>query len=348
MLRPIFFAAIGEYFVGKRKPVRSTAYNVPSAMAPFHPCPFFPFPIQQMILSRVLRVPTVPFTKNIIEFADGTKCRLDVATNDKKKNKVVVICPGFGGSVKSPYCHHMAHAALKSGYAVVVYNRRAHVPESVSPTYPLHYDGRDMNDVLAWIEKTFPDVTRENLYGIGVSGGGNTLLKYAGEAGSSCAFKAIVSVCNGLDIDKVVRQFDASDALINGIITSFTRDVLANVDGFRPEADLGTTTSMRELEKRALQEFNDMNFMDNDMTKYYDSMSSARVIDRITVPSLCICSDDDVLFAHPHEYYLDMIRTNPLISVFVTSHGGHAGYVDRSFGCDWWCKNALTFLESCS
>ena len=339
MFWTLIFAAAGEYLFGKRKPVRTSFYNIGFPLESFYPCSLFPFSIQQMILSRLLRKPTIAFKKHIIPFADGVNCRLDVVTADasKQSKKLIVFSPGFSGSIESPYCHHMAKVALASGYSMVVYNRRAHIYDSVSSTYPLHYDESDLKDVITWIKAEFPDY---ELYGIGVSSGGNMLMKYAGDAADKCVFKSVVSVCNGLDINHVIEQCETFP-LVNKLITNFTRQVLDNVENgghtFAP-----SVKEMSQLEHNALFAINGTK---QHMPDYYESMSSIKVIRNITVPTLCICSDDDILFRHSHEYYLNMIQANPLISVLITSHGGHTGYVDRSFGCDWWCRNALTYIE---
>lgn len=62
---------------------------------------------------------------------------------------------------------------------------------------------------------------------------------------------------------------------------------------------------------------------------------------------LCINSLDDLLNEfHDAEYYTNMVAKNPKISLILTSHGGHVGYVDRSWKCNWWCENVMAYIDS--
>ena len=62
---------------------------------------------------------------------------------------------------------------------------------------------------------------------------------------------------------------------------------------------------------------------------YYHRASAMRVIDRIRVPALIITADDDPFV--PTEPFRDPRLTgNPHITLRITPHGGHCGFVADS------------------
>ena len=347
----LFCAAIREYIWSKRKPVRTSFVNLPAnahvEFTHFSPSWWIPHSLGQVIASRVLPAPKVDFVRHTTLFSDGVVCCLDVVHSNVENKGTILFCPGFSGNIHSPYCSWFADLATSKGYNVVVYNRRAHVAESVSDTYPLHYDQDDLNIVLDWIDHNFEGP----LFGVGISGGGNTLMKHIGDFGktttttdeitSSQPFKAVVSVGNGYDVDASVNHIEATP-LTNRVSVNFAREILENVKGgggsFAPREEMFSA-----LERKALSTFNHQTTY---MPHYYKSMSCSEVLEHIDIPMLCINSLDDLLMFHDAEYYTNMVVKNPKISLILTSHGGHVGYVDKSWKCIWWCENVMAYIDS--
>jgi predicted alpha/beta-fold hydrolase len=64
---------------------------------------------------------------------------------------------------------------------------------------------------------------------------------------------------------------------------------------------------------------------------YYYRAAALRVVDRIQVPALIITAEDDPFV--PHESFRDpAIAANPNITVSVTRHGGHCGFLGSANG----------------
>lgn len=328
-------AAICECVSSKKKPVQTFFMNCKCEYDHFSPNRFIPHSLGQIVASRVLKMPKVDFVRYKIPFNDGATCCIDVAwpTLEVTNGKTIMLMPGFSGSIKSPYCSWFAQEAIAKGYVVVVFNRRAHDFESVSETYPLHYEPEDLLTALKWIEANSPGP----LYGVGISAGGNVMMRHV----PNSPFRAIVSVGNGFDIEKIVNHIETKP-LTNSVLTGFSREILENVkggkNGFAPHAD-----TFSSLEKKALSTFN---LQTTYMRDYYSYSSCIHVLkDLGEVPVLVINSLDDPLLYQTRDDYLEMTRAHQNISAIITTHGGHGGYVDKEFKCNWWCKNALKFLE---
>lgn len=343
------YYALKEYLVEKPRHINTRFYNDKIGLYPFIPCRLFPHPIQQMVVSKMLPIPKVKWSKTLITFQDGTTCRLDIehalaSANANSLKGIILFCHGFGGSVDSTYCAHFAHHAKKQGYTTVIYNRRAHVPESISPTYPIHYDQDDLETVIDWIKTQYPG---NNLYGVGMSMGGNIIAKYAGIKGDTCPFTRVVSVCNGFDIRAGVYRFE-KNPMINNVMMEYSRDLIKNIKnikgsifGKNPTFGFSPQTTFSQLEHDALYTFNGK---DHHMPHFYNEQSSLVELKKITVPALCIFSDDDIFLHHSSEFYQDIVNSNPQITVIVPSHGSHMGFVSSGFEVDWWIKNTLAFL----
>ena len=59
---------------------------------------------------------------------------------------------------------------------------------------------------------------------------------------------------------------------------------------------------------------------------YYQRAAALRVVDRIQVPALVISAEDDPFV--PHQSFRDPALTgNPNVTVVITRHGGHCGFL---------------------
>jgi uncharacterized protein len=80
----------------------------------------------------------------------------------------------------------------------------------------------------------------------------------------------------------------------------------------------------------------------NGASDYYHRASAMRVIDRIRVPALIITAQDDPFV--PIEPFRDpQIAANAWITLIVTPHGGHCGFVSDPQGEDdgYWAETAI-------
>jgi predicted alpha/beta-fold hydrolase len=66
-----------------------------------------------------------------------------------------------------------------------------------------------------------------------------------------------------------------------------------------------------------------------DAADYYQRASAMRVIDKISVPTLVITAADDP-FVPPGPFKEPVVARNPKITLKITEHGGHCGFVEES------------------
>jgi predicted alpha/beta-fold hydrolase len=90
--------------------------------------------------------------------------------------------------------------------------------------------------------------------------------------------------------------------------------------------------SIREFDGKIVARY--WNFCDAD--DYYYRAASARVVDRIAVPTLILCAQDDPFIRLSPETR-GQLRANPHIAFVETRHGGHCAYLscDRGEEIHW-------------
>ncbi len=85
-----------------------------------------------------------------------------------------------------------------------------------------------------------------------------------------------------------------------------------------------------------------------DAADYYQRASAMRVIDKISIPTLIITAADDP-FVPPGPFKDPVIARNRNITLKLTPHGGHCGFVEESrAGYDgyWAEREIVRFLTS--
>jgi predicted alpha/beta-fold hydrolase len=124
---------------------------------------------------------------------------------------------------------------------------------------------------------------------VGYSMGGNLVLKLAGEWGSRAPLCAVAAVCPAIDLAP------GSDALheplnrlyewkfLRGLMARYRRKAELFPAFMQPEA-IGPVRSIREFDNKIVARY--WGFRDAD--DYYDRAASARVVDKIAVPTLIL------------------------------------------------------------
>ena len=89
----------------------------------------------------------------------------------------------------------------------------------------------------------------------------------------------------------------------------------------------------RLAEVRSVRGFDEIftapHFGFRDAEDYYHRASAMRVVDRIRVPALIITAEDDP-FVPVEPFTIPAITANPRITLIVTPHGGHCGFVEAA------------------
>ena len=112
---------------------------------------------------------------------------------------------------------------------------------------------------------------------------------------------------------------------------------------YAPVEEIGAVRSIREFDNKILARYWDFRNADD----YYDRAASARVVERIGVPTLILRALDDPFIRLTPETHAKLLA-NPKVSLVETLHGGHCGYLSRDTGNEihWAEATVMRFLRA--
>ncbi|MBO6782823.1 MAG: alpha/beta fold hydrolase [Alphaproteobacteria bacterium] len=255
---------------------------------------------------------------------------------------LVVMLHGLGGCEESAYVLAGARAFLESGYRVFRFNLRGAGPSS-GTCRQLYHGGRseDVGLMLSGLDRE--GIAGPDVYAVGYSLGGNTLLKYLGEAGDNARLGRVVSVSAPLDLATSADWLEktrnrAYQAWLLGRIKEDWRGGTRDVTGEQRQV-VERARSIRELDNDLVAPVN--GFADAD--DYYARCSSGPYLENIRVPTLLLHGADDPWI--PATTYLALEASLPEhVRMEVAPGGGHVGFHGR--GGRWHDRCALAFFDA--
>jgi len=255
----------------------------------------------------------------------------------------IVALHGLNGSSDAHYMRGIAAKAFAGGMNVVRLNQR-NCGGTEHLSAGLFHSGltADARHVVAELTEV------DGLSAIAVAGyslGGNLALKLAGEYGAAAprTLVAVAAVSPILEIGECVRALEQPRNFIYE--WNFVRDLKARMR--RKHRHRPGAFDLRPLARiKTVREFDDVytapHFGFAGADDYYHRASAMRVIDRIAVPALVITAEDDPFV--PHQPFRDpKVTGNPNITLRISRHGGHCGFVGPASGEDdgYWAETQI-------
>ena len=282
-----------------------------------------------------------------VDPADGSRvvCYCDWQPPEVRADRLsVILVHGLEGSSQSQYIRGLAARALAAGCNVIRMNmRNCGDTDELTPT--LYHSGLS-SDVAAVMRHYAAQFGLQRVALIGYSMGGNLVLKLAGEWGSAAPLCAVATVCPAIDL---AAGSDALHEPVNRLYEwHFLRGLMRR---YRRKAALfpqifdrngaGPIRSLRQFDDRIVARY--CGFRDAD--DYYYRAASARVVDKIAVPTLIIRAEDDPFVRLVPETRA-ALSANPNILLIETRHGGHCAYLSRDRGDDihWAEASVIRFV----
>lgn len=255
----------------------------------------------------------------------------------------LLLVHGLEGSSQSQYMLGNGDKAWRAGWNVIRMNmRNCGGTERLSPT--LYHSGLS-GDVQA-VARFFAD--RHGLAQMawaGYSMGGNLVLKAAGEYADAAPvwLRAVVGVSPVVDMRP---SADALHELRNRVYElNFLKNMLSR---YRRKAKMFPGKfSLEHLDRvHSIRSYDEYIVAPNcgftGADDYYYRAASARVVDRIGVPTLILHSLDDPFIRLLPETRA-RILANPNIALMETPHGGHCGFLSAASDRDdgYWAESTL-------
>lgn len=264
-----------------------------------------------------------------IDLPDGDF--LDLAwscANLPKTSPLIIILHGLGGCVNSSYVARFMQAFNEKGWRAVLMHFRGASPEPNRVARAYHSgDTLDLDYVVHLLEQREPETQKAV---VGVSLGGNILLKWLGEQKDKSNFKAAVAVSVPFVLNEVANRMNAGFSrfyqthLLNQFKTVFAKKLnsLDNPpDVLKKAADCTCFWTFDAQVTAPLNGF-------SNVYSYYRQCSSRQYLGEIVTPTLLIHAEDDPFMTK------DVLPRESELSDFVilelSRKGGHVGFISGS------------------
>jgi len=297
-----------------------------------------------------LRIPAAVETVEV-DAADSTRvlcCCHWQPEAVRAERLTLVLVHGLEGSSDSRYIQGITARAWAAGMNVVRMNmRNCGGSDALTPT--LYHSGRsaDVGAVVRHFTRQF-GLRRVAL--VGYSMGGNLVLKLAGEHGDGVGspILAVATVCPVIDLavsadalhEPANRVYEFH--FLRGLMRRAARKA-ALFPAIYHLRGIGPIRSIRQFDDKIVAPYS--GFRDAD--DYYFRAASARVIDRVRVPTLILCAKDDP-FIRLLPQTRARILANPAITFVESRYGGHCAFLCRGAGdgIHWAEAAVLRFLQA--
>jgi predicted alpha/beta-fold hydrolase len=317
----------------------------------YRPAWWLPGPHLQTLGARYLRATLrLPFVRERIELPDGDFVDLDFAYRKPEEDgrPIVLLLHGLEGSARSGYAMVTYRMLREQQIYAVGLNFRSCSGE-INRLPRMYHSGEtgDLGYVLPRLRARYPD---RRFCAIGVSLGGNVLLKYLGTTGDDA--RSLLDAAVAISVPFVLAE--GAKNLKLGVNPIYVRHLLSKLkEKLRIKRELmpKEVDVARALAASDFREFDDaatapLHGFDG-AEDYYARSSSGRYLDGIRVPTLLIHSRDDP-FLPAAAVPESAPTTNPRISAAFTDRGGHVGFVTGSMPLrpEYWAeREAVRFVS---
>ena len=302
----------------------------------FVPAWWLPGPHLQTVWGRLARGRhLVSFRREVLETPDGDDLVLDHVEGQAGAPRVILL-HGLEGSSNSVYIQGFLQQTARRGWRATAMNFRscARDPQDLDRMLPnrrprLYHSGEtsDLDFVVRTLSGREPSTP---LLVIGVSLGGNVLLKWLGENPGQKAVAAAAAVSTPYDLGASGRFLETylGRLYVGNFLATLKKKA---VDAARRFPEAGAKMDLpRALRARSFWEFDDAanaplhGFTGAD--DYYRRASSLGFLSRVATQALCLSAEDDP-FLPPEALARARAAASAAIDFRVTRHGGHIGFV---------------------
>lgn len=279
----------------------------------------------------VRKLPPAPLQVEVWTAPDGQELEIHRLISPGSRSRLVLL-HGLEGSVRSHYAQGLLWQAHKRGWNadLLIFRTCGKTPS----TTPRMYHSGETTDIAWVVDKIVAADPAVKVGMVGVSLGGNVLLKFLGERGSELPpqIRAAAAISVPFDLEKSSRFIDRGFSRVYQwhFMRTLRRKAGAKLSQFPHLADFEKVQSARTM-----FDYDDAMTAPvhgfRDASDYYTRSSSLHFLESITVPTLLLSAVDDP-FLPPS--VLDEVRgraaRNPHLEVEFHPHGGHVGFIAGS------------------
>ena len=297
--------------------------------------------LQTIYPAIALAKPAVTYRRERWDAHDGDFVDVDFVDGEPGK-PFVVLFHGLEGSSNSHYARALMAAVAARGWSGAVPHFRGCSGEpNLAPRF---YHSGDAQEV-DWIVRRLRARATGKFYAVGVSLGGNALLRWLGESqhqadivDAACAVSAPLDLARG------------GESLSSGLNMLYTRMFLRTL---KPKSLAKLDQFPGLFDRDALLAARDLYAFDNvvtaplhgyrDTDDYWNRASARHVLGDITVPTLVLNARNDPFLPGVHL----PTTAAPCVTLEYPDEGGHVGFAAGGLpgSLDWLPQRLIRFLE---
>ncbi|MEE9493714.1 MAG: hydrolase [Gammaproteobacteria bacterium] len=310
----------------------------------FKPAWWLPEGHTQTIYPSLFRKTRLPqMRRERLELPDGDFIDLDWAPDNS--GPLVLMLHGLEGSINSHYAAGLVSTLYKASMSVVFMHFRgcSGEPNRLSRSY---HSG-DTGDLNFMIDKLRDQYPGREIYVLGVSLGGNVLLKWLGETGSQSGINRAMAISVPFELGTVANCLEQGSSriyqryLLNKLLRSLNTKK-QQVDMPLTTNDIRQLTTLRSFDEAVTAPLNGF----KNANDYYTQSSCRRFIADIKTPTLILHAEDDP-FMNP-SVIPKVSELGDGVILEIAKHGGHVGFITGSLPMrpDYWLdKRVLSFFS---
>ncbi len=276
------------------------------------------------------------------ELPGGDFIDLVWTTNTTSKDSpIVVVLHGLEGSIKSPYAKGLLNTIKNNNWQGVLMHFRGCSGRHNRHDRSYHSgDTGDIHSLLLALRKRYPS---RPLTAVGISLGGNVLLKYLGEQKDNTLLTAAMAVSVPFDLADGARSLGSGFSRIyQWHLISHIRNKMKDKFKHRPAP----------INMNHIHQWRDFFSFDDNVTApihgfdgvndYYSRSSSKQFLKAIQTPTLILHSKDDPFMSVSSIPTAEELSTTTKLEL--TNRGGHVGFIhqDETGKTEYWIETRLT------
>jgi len=290
----------------------------------------------------------IPYQRERWDCPDGDFIDLDWLASSNTDDKLLVLFHGLEGCSRSHYALSFMAMAQRLGWRGVVPHFRGCSGEANRLPRSYHSgDSAEIDWILRRLKARHP---RSQIYAVGVSLGGNMLLKWLGEQadGAAAIVKAAAAVSAPVDLNAAASVLDFGHRraiYTRRFLRSLRGKVLAKIAMHRLDIDpraVGVCSTFRAIDDLYTAPIH--GFINAD--DYWTKSSSTPWLKCIQIPTLLINALNDPFLpasALPHDG-----EVSQSLTLAFPNYGGHVGFVSGRFpgSLTWLPQNIFQFFTA--
>jgi uncharacterized protein len=307
--------------------------------ADFRPAWWLPGAHLQTLIPNLLHRRGVPLRRERLELPDGDF--LDLDWGPRRPGPSVLLLHGLEGSSRSPYAAGLMRRLAAAGYQGIVMHFRGCSGEP--NRLPRAYSAGETADIAFAVRSVRGHLPERPLAAIGISLGGNALLRWLGEAGEDCPVDTAIAISVPFDLARAaVRMERGFSRLYQWHLVGRLKRSVARKCGHMPMPvacnELRHLNSFRSFDDAVTAPLHGY----KDVDDYYTRASCRPWLHRIRVPTLILHAENDP-FMTP-DVIPGVQELSDAVRLEVAAGGGHVGFMD-SLGRRWLEGRCAAWLE---